>query len=197
VLHVSDRPTGRSALLTGDVHNGGAGGYGPERRLAEEYADRLAALDVLDVPKHGSATPDGDVLAATDDGDGGPAVAVLSYHTGGSYDYPNDAAVDDVAAVAPGAVLGTGHHGSVTLTVDGEGIEVEHARGEHVPRTAGGVGGRIRVDPERAGGDDAAETDGERLADLVERFNETAGGDPTAFSPADAGDDPDDRGQGP
>lgn len=200
-LHLADHPTDRSALLTGDIYNHTE--VQAERRLAGRYTDRLAALDVLDVPKHGSATPDGHVVEATDDGDGGPEVAVLSYHTEGSYGYPTDYAVYKLTRAAPGAVLGTGHHGSVTLTATAEEIEVEHARGGHVPKTAEGVGGQVRVDPDRArdhgeasDAGEADETEGatdgdESLADRVERFNERAGGDPTEFSPDTPDDDRD------
>jgi len=176
VLHVESEPTGRSALLTGDVYSEA------DEAVAERFRAAVAHADWLDVPKHGSAKADrhGEVLATAD-----PEAAVVSHAESGDArraPHPDAAGLDAVRRETDAELFSTGVHGFVLATLDAEGVTVETTRGEAVDPTPEAVAAAADGVDETAVGRTEAPTLGEfdpETAALFESLGRAASGGPS------------------
>ena len=126
VLHLNIE--GFSALFTGDI----------ESDVDALVARRLRApVDLLKAPHHGSATASSRSLLQIAD----PRLSVVSVGEQNSYGHPAAATIDRLGERG-GSVLRTDRDGTVSVTVNAEGIKVETGAGEHQLPTRAQIGRR-------------------------------------------------------
>ena len=130
LCHVRSVATGREALLTGDAYDGGIYGNVDE--------DMLARLDVVDLPKHGSAKG-AETEAFLADADA--AVGTISHAARPeervTFEHPHAETLVDAAVLsAADGLYGTGVHGAVSVSMTEEGVTVGHGTGYGVEPTA-------------------------------------------------------------
>jgi competence protein ComEC len=126
VLHLNIE--GFSALFTGDI----------ESDVDALVARRLKApVDLLKAPHHGSATASSRSLLKIAD----PRLSVVSVGEQNSYGHPAAATIDRLRERG-GSVLRTDRDGTVSVTVNAEGIKVETGAGEQQLPTRAQIGRR-------------------------------------------------------
>jgi competence protein ComEC len=116
----------RTVLFTGDVESGG------EALIAARFAP--AAVDVLKVPHHGSATSSTDAFLRWVR----PRVAVMSLGAGNSYGFPHPTIVDRYRRFGA-RTLRTDRDGSVAVSSDGRELVVRTME-EGSPSLCSGIG---------------------------------------------------------